>query len=52
MGCGAMKIACDDGFELVTKDPKELVSMTQMHLKNTHHKSVSEHEIIAMAKHP
>ncbi|HTP56016.1 MAG TPA: hypothetical protein VML53_05045 [Thermoplasmata archaeon] len=47
-----MKIACDDGFELVTKDQKELVSMTRMHLENTHHRSVSDPEILAMAKHP
>ncbi len=36
MGCGMMKVACDDGFEVVTKDKKELVTMTQMHLKNMH----------------
>lgn len=52
MGCGMMKVACDDGFEVVTKDRKELVTMTQMHLKNMHDKSVSEHDVLAMAKHP
>lgn len=52
MGCGAMKVACEDGFEIVTKDAKELVSHVQMHLKNTHNKHASEHEIMAMSKHP
>ena len=52
MGCGAMKVACDDGFEIVTKDKHELVSMVQMHLKNTHQKSATEHEIMGMSKHP
>ena len=52
MSCGAMKVACEDGFEVVTKDQKELVAMTQMHVKNMHHKAVSEHEVMAMAKHP
>ena len=52
MGCGKMKVACDDGFEVVTKDKKELVALTQWHVKNSHNKSLSEHEIMAMAKHP
>lgn len=52
MGCGAMKVACEDGFEIVTKDKNELVAMTQMHLQKMHHKSVSEHDVMAMSKHP
>jgi hypothetical protein len=26
MGCGRMKVECADGFEVVTKDQKELVA--------------------------
>lgn len=52
MGCGAMKVACDDGFEVVTKDQKELVALTQWHVEHAHHKKVSEHEVMAMSKHP
>jgi predicted small metal-binding protein len=52
MSCGAMKVTCDDGFEIVSKDQKELVAMTQRHLQNTHQKHASEAEILAMAKHP
>jgi hypothetical protein len=52
MGCGLMKVACDDGFEVVTKDKKELVAMTQMHVQSMHHKAVTEHEVMAMSKHP
>lgn len=47
-----MKVACEDGFEIVTKDQKELVAVTQWHLEHTHHKKASEHEIMAMSKHP
>ncbi len=46
-----MKEACDDGFEVVTKDKKGLVTMTQMHLKNMREKSVSEHDVPAMTGH-
>jgi len=52
MGCGAMKIACSDGFEIVTKDQKELVAMTQWHGEHAHHKKMTEAEILGMAKHP
>ncbi|HEV2429297.1 MAG TPA: hypothetical protein VGV64_05565 [Thermoplasmata archaeon] len=52
MGCGRLKLACDDGFEVVTKDHKELVAVTQWHLEHTHHKKASEAEIMGMAKHP
>lgn len=47
-----MKVACDDGFEVVTKDAKELVALVQWHGQHAHHKSISESEVHAMAKHP
>lgn len=47
-----MKVACEDGFEVVTKDAKELVAVTQWHVKNAHHRDASEKEIMAMSKHP
>ena len=52
MGCGMMKVACADGFEVVTKDKAELVAVTQWHGEHAHHKKMSESEIMAMAKHP
>jgi predicted small metal-binding protein len=52
MGCGRLKVACDDGFEVVTKDHKELVAVTQWHTEHAHQKKSSEQEIMAMAKHP
>ncbi|HEV2166631.1 MAG TPA: hypothetical protein VGS23_06635 [Thermoplasmata archaeon] len=52
MGCGRMKIACEDGFEIVTKDAKELVAMTQRHIEHVHHKKATEAEVMAMSKHP
>lgn len=52
MGCGKMKVACEDGFEVITKDKGELVSLVQWHVDHSHHKKLSEHEVMAMAKHP
>ena len=52
MGCGMLKVACDDGFEVVTKDRKELTAVVGWHLEHTHHKKAAEAEILAMAKHP
>ena len=52
MGCGAMKVQCDDGFEIVTKNKGELVAMVQWHGEHSHHKKFSEAEILGMAKHP
>lgn len=52
MGCGLMKVACEDGFEVTTKDQKELVALTQWHVENAHHKKVSHDEVMQMAKHP
>jgi hypothetical protein len=52
MGCGRMKVACEDGFEVVTKDAKELVALVQWHGTNSHKKHFSESEIMGMAKHP
>ncbi len=52
MGCGRLKVACDDGFEVITKDQKELVSLVQWHTKNTHHQDTSHADVMKMAKHP
>jgi hypothetical protein len=52
MTCGAMKVACEDGFEVVTKDQKELVAMAQWHAEHAHHKKLSESEVMKMSKHP
>jgi predicted small metal-binding protein len=52
MGCGAMTVKCDDGFQVITKDKAELVSMVQWHLDKTHHQKVSETDVMGMAKHP
>jgi hypothetical protein len=52
MGCGRMKVACEDGFEVVTKDKGELVALTQWHVDHAHHKKVTEAEVLAMSKHP
>lgn len=52
MGCGALKVACDDGFEIVSKDHKELVSLVGWHLEHTHKMKKSDAEIMQMAKHP
>ncbi len=52
MGCGKWKVACEDGFEVISKDQKELVALTQWHVKNAHHKDVSPAEVLQMSKHP
>ncbi|MGA9839839.1 MAG: hypothetical protein WBF81_01760 [Thermoplasmata archaeon] len=52
MGCGKMKVACEDGFEVVTKDKGELVALTQWHVDHSHQKKVTEAEVMAMSKHP
>lgn len=52
MGCGRMKVACEDGFEVITKKEGELVKFVQMHVKENHGKDVSHAEVMAMAKHP
>lgn len=52
MGCGAMKVACEDGFEMITKNEKELVKHVQMHVKEQHGKDVSHADVMAMSKHP
>ncbi|MGB7123864.1 MAG: hypothetical protein WBE40_03285 [Thermoplasmata archaeon] len=52
MGCGRMKVACEDGFEVVTKDKGELVALTQWHVDHSHHKQATEAEVMAMSTHP
>jgi hypothetical protein len=45
-------VKCEDGFQVITKDAKELVSLVQWHGNHAHHKQMSEQDIMAMAKHP
>ncbi|MGD0588912.1 MAG: DUF1059 domain-containing protein [Thermoplasmata archaeon] len=52
MGCGKLKVACEDGFEVVSKKEHELVKYVQQHVKSEHGKDVSHAEVMAMAKHP
>ena len=52
MGCGRLQVACDDGFQVATKDTKELVALTQWHVEHAHNKKVSHDEVMKMAKHP
>jgi predicted small metal-binding protein len=52
MGCGLMTVKCDDGFQVVTKDKGELVSVVQWHVDHSHGKKVTEAEVMGMAKHP
>jgi predicted small metal-binding protein len=52
MGCGKMKVACDDGFEVVTSDRKELVSLVQWHTKHKHNMDTTEEAVLKMSKHP
>jgi hypothetical protein len=52
MGCGRMKVACEDGFEVISKDNKELVALVQWHGQHAHHKDFTEAEVMGMAKHP
>jgi predicted small metal-binding protein len=52
MGCGRMKVACDDGFEVVTKQKGELVALTQWHVEHSHGRKITESEVMAMQKHP
>lgn len=52
MGCGKLKVACDDGFEVVSKDQKELIALVQWHGQNSHHKQLSESDVLGMARHP
>ncbi|MGA8537163.1 MAG: hypothetical protein WB789_07205 [Thermoplasmata archaeon] len=51
MGIGErMKVACDDGFEVISTKEHELVQHVQMHLKDLHQKVASHEEIVKMAK--
>ena len=47
-----MKVACDDGFEMVSKVEHELVKHVQMHVKEHHGKDISRDDVMKMAKHP
>jgi predicted small metal-binding protein len=52
MGCGKMKVACEDGFEMISTKEHELVKYVQMHVKEIHHKDISHDDVMKMAKHP
>lgn len=52
MGCGRSMVTCEDGFQVVSKDRDELVSLVQWHLEHSHHKKVSADEAMRMSKHP
>ena len=52
MGCGRLKVACEDGFEIVSKKEHELVAAVQMHLRSEHGKEISRDEVLKMARHP
>jgi hypothetical protein len=47
-----MKVECADGFQVVTKDQKELVALVQWHGKHAHQKDFPESEVMKMSKHP
>jgi predicted small metal-binding protein len=52
MGCGRMKVECEDGFEVVTKDQKELLATVHWHMQHTHKQDVPDADILKMSKHP
>jgi predicted small metal-binding protein len=52
MGCGKLKVTCDDGFEMVSAKELELVKHVQMHVKESHGKDLSREDVLKMAKHP
>lgn len=52
MGCGRMKVACEDGFEVVSKNERELVRYVQMHVKELHGKELSRDDVLKMVTHP
>ncbi|MGP8071523.1 MAG: hypothetical protein ACLPZM_00090 [Thermoplasmata archaeon] len=45
-----LKVACEDGFEVVSKKEHELVKYVQMHVKEHHGKDVSRDDVLKMAK--
>jgi predicted small metal-binding protein len=51
MGVGQrLKVACDDGFEVISTKEHELVQHVQIHLKDLHQKILSHEEVMKMAK--
>jgi predicted small metal-binding protein len=52
MGCGKWKVACADGFEVVSSDQHELVSLVQWHGKHKHNEDFTQDAVLKMAKHP
>ena len=43
------KVACEDGFEVVSAKEHELVKVVQLHGKEFHHKDVSHEDVVKMA---
>jgi len=52
MGCGKMKVACADGFEVVSSDKNELIALVQWHGKHKHNEEFSSDAVMKMSKHP
>lgn len=44
------KVACEDGFELISAKEHELVKHIQMHVKESHGKDLTHDEVLKMAK--
>ena len=44
------KVACEDGFEVVSAKEHEMVKMVQMHVKEMHKKDVGHDDVMKMAK--
>jgi predicted small metal-binding protein len=44
------KVACEDGFEVVSGKEHELVKFVQLHVKEFHHKDVTHEDVLKMAK--
>jgi|GEM_PF-6959334 predicted small metal-binding protein len=53
MGCGRHKVECANcGFEVVSKDQRELVALVQWHVRNAHQREIGPNDVLGMAKHP
>ena len=47
---GAKMVQCDCGFMVQSHNENEIVMMTQMHVKDTHHQDMSAREVKGMMK--
>jgi predicted small metal-binding protein len=43
------KVACEDGFEVISAKEHELVKVVQQHVKEFHHKDVTHEDVVKMA---